>query len=320
MRLSTVILPVYRWAEGRTIWRRAEALGFHTAYTYDHLSWRSFRDRPWFGTIPTLTAAAACTERLRLGTLVTSPNFRHPVPLAKELMSVDDISDGRLTLGIGAGGTGFDATVLGQHPWTPRQRADRLDEFVSLLDELLTHPATTRRDAHYSAVEARMIPGGVQLPRVPFYVAATGPRGMSLAARFGQGWVTYGDPDGQAGAPASRAPDAAVADQLDRLRAACADRGRDFGSIERVLLQGSTGERPLASLDAFVEWAGRYEDLGITEVAIHWPIADSVFQNDMDVFERIAVDGLSQLGGASDAGQPGVGNRGVEGGTTGPGR
>lgn len=125
LRLSTVILPYRRWHEGgRSTWTRAEQLGFHTAYTYDHLSWRSFRDGPWFGAVPTLTAAASVTERLRLGTLVTSPNFRHPVTLAKELISLDDISGGRITLGIGAGGTGFDATALGQEPWTPRERAE----------------------------------------------------------------------------------------------------------------------------------------------------------------------------------------------------
>jgi alkanesulfonate monooxygenase SsuD/methylene tetrahydromethanopterin reductase-like flavin-dependent oxidoreductase (luciferase family) len=73
MRLSTVILPIYRWHEqGREVWRRAEELGFHAAYTYDHLSWRTFRGGPWFGAVPTLTAAAAVTERVRLGTLVTS--------------------------------------------------------------------------------------------------------------------------------------------------------------------------------------------------------------------------------------------------------
>ncbi|MFD8740946.1 LLM class flavin-dependent oxidoreductase, partial [Streptomyces sp. NPDC059618] len=137
LRLSTVILPYQRWNEGgRSPWTRAEQLGFHSAYTYDHLSWRTFRDGPWFGALPTLTAAAAVTDRLRLGTLVTSPNFRHPVTLAKELISLDDISGGRVTLGIGAGGTGFDATALGQEPWTPRERADRLAEFVPLLDRL----------------------------------------------------------------------------------------------------------------------------------------------------------------------------------------
>jgi len=79
MRLSTVILPIHRWSEGREVWRRAEELGFHAAYTYDHLSWRSFRDQPWFGAVPTLTAAATATERMRLGTLVTSVNPRSPI-------------------------------------------------------------------------------------------------------------------------------------------------------------------------------------------------------------------------------------------------
>ena len=62
MRLSAVILPIHRWSEGQKLWRRAEELGFHAAYTYDHLSWRSFRDEPWFGAVPTLTAAATVTQ------------------------------------------------------------------------------------------------------------------------------------------------------------------------------------------------------------------------------------------------------------------
>ncbi|MYU17231.1 LLM class flavin-dependent oxidoreductase, partial [Streptomyces sp. SID8361] len=174
MRVSTVILPVHRWSEsGREIWQRAEELGFHAAYTYDHLSWRSFRDGPWFGAVPTLTAAAAATSRLRLGTLVTSPNFRHPVTLAKELITLDDVSGGRITLGIGAGGSGFDATTLlrgGEEPWSPRERADRFGEFVELLDRLLTHDVVTYEGTHYSAHEARNVPGCVQRPRLPFAV------------------------------------------------------------------------------------------------------------------------------------------------------
>jgi alkanesulfonate monooxygenase SsuD/methylene tetrahydromethanopterin reductase-like flavin-dependent oxidoreductase (luciferase family) len=245
--------------------------------------------------VPTLTAAATATERLRLGTLVTSPNFRHPVTLAKELMTLDDISQGRLTVGIGVGGVGFDATALGQEAWTPKQRADRFDEFLPLLDELLTHPVTTRQGQFYSAVEARNIPGCVQQPRVPFYVAATGPRGLKLAAEYGQGWVTYGDPRGPADVPVDQAP-AVVERQLGKLREACEQRGRDFGSVTKVLLQGSTAEQPLASLDAFVEWAGTYRDLGIDEVVVHWPVPDSVFENDLGVFERIATEGLRQLG------------------------
>lgn len=295
MRLSTVILPVYRWAEGRGIWRRAEELGFHAAYTYDHLSWRGFRDAPWFGAVPTLAAAAAATERIRIGTLVASPNFRHPVTLAKDLMTLDEISGGRLTAGVGAGGSGFDATVLGQEPWSPKERADRFAEFVQLLDTLLSRGATTSGGRHYRAVEARMIPGCVQRPRVPLYLAATGPRGLRLTAGHAQGWVTYGDPRGPGDMPAQQAP-AVIGAQLAALADACAEAGRDVRELERVLVQGSTAERPLASLDAFVDWAGRYRELGITELVLHWPIPGSVYDSDVAVFERIAAEGLARLG------------------------
>ncbi|MDL5202579.1 LLM class flavin-dependent oxidoreductase [Streptomyces sp. ALI-76-A] len=300
LRLSTVILPHRRWHQGgRSTWQRAEQLGFHTAYTYDHLSWRSFRDGPWFGALPTLTAAAGVTEHLRLGTLVTSPNFRHPVTLAKELISLDDISGGRVTLGIGAGGTGFDATVLGQEPWTPRERADRLAEFVPLLDRLLTEDGpkgVSYEGDYYSAHEARNIPGCVQRPRLPFAVAATGPRGLRLAARYGQSWVTTGDPKlYETGTPEQSMR--ALRGQAEKLGDACAALGRDVQELDRILLTGFTPDRgrPLQSLDAFVDFAGRHRDLGFTELVIHWPIPDSDFAADEKVFEQIAMQAPAQL-------------------------
>ncbi|WP_042163282.1 LLM class flavin-dependent oxidoreductase [Streptomyces sp. NBRC 110035] len=298
MRLSTVILPIDRWREGgRDTWRRAEELGFHTAYTYDHLSWRTFRDGPWFGAVPTLTAAAAATERIRLGTLVTSPNFRHPVTLAKELISLDDISGGRVTLGIGAGGTGFDATALGQEPWTPRQRADRFGEFVPLLDRLLTEDTVSYEGDFYAAHEARGIPGCVQRPRLPFAVAAAGPRGMRLAARYGQAWVTTGDPKlYENGTPEQSVH--ALRGQVERLAEACAEIGRNVTGPEKILLAGFTPDRgrPLESLDAFVDFAGRHAELGFTELVLHWPIPDSDFAADQKTFERIAMEAPTQLG------------------------
>ncbi|MDX3524001.1 LLM class flavin-dependent oxidoreductase [Streptomyces scabiei] len=297
LRLSTVILPHLRWHEGgRDNWQRAEQLGFHTAFTYDHLSWRTFRDRPWFGAVPTLTAAAAVTERIRLGTLVTSPNFRHPVTLAKELISLDDISGGRITLGVGAGGTGFDATALGQEPWTPRERADRLAEFVPLLDRLLTEDSVSYEGDHYSAHEARNIPGCVQRPRLPFAVAANGPRGMRLAARYGQAWVTTGDPKlFESGTPEQSVQ--AIRGQIEKLADTSAALGRDAARLDKILLTGFTPDRgrPLESLDAFVDFAGRHAELGITDIVVHWPIPDSDFAADEKVFERIAMEAPAQL-------------------------
>jgi alkanesulfonate monooxygenase SsuD/methylene tetrahydromethanopterin reductase-like flavin-dependent oxidoreductase (luciferase family) len=248
MRLSTVILPIHRWAEGQAVWRRAEDLNFHTAYTYDHLSWRTFRDGPWFGALPTLTAAATVTERLRLGTLVTSPNFRHPVTLAKDLM-----------------------TLLREH-------------------------AVSYAGDFYSASEVRNIPGCVQRPRLPFAVAATGPRGLKLAARYGQAWVTTGDPK-LFGTGTQEQSLQAVHGQVERLDAACAEFGRDARELGRIMLTGFTPEpnQPLQSLDAFVDFAGKHKDAGITEIVIHWPIPDSDFAVDHDAFERIATEAAAQL-------------------------
>ena len=293
MRLSTLILPVYSWSDGRAVWERAEQLGFHGAYTYDHLSWRTFRDRPWFGTVATLAAAATATETIRLGTMVTNPNFRHPVTLAKDLMTLDDISGGRVTLGIGAGASGFDATVLGNAPWSPRERSDRFGEFLHLLSMLLQQDTTTSHGNYYSAVEARNIPGCMQKPRIPFYVAATGPRGLFLTARYGQGWVT----DLDAASTNISVDDGLriVKSRLDKLTMACGVAGRDVAELEKVLIHGASPAYPMTSVDAFVDWAGRHAQLGVSELVLHWPLPDSVFDCDAAVFEKIATEGISQL-------------------------
>lgn len=295
MLLSSVILPVRRWHEGgRAQWERAEQLGLHAAYTYDHLSWRSFRDRTWFAAVPTLTAAAAVTSRLRLGTLVTSPNFRHPVTLAKDLVALDDVSHGRITLGIGAGTEGFDATVLGQQPWPRRERADRFAEFVALLDELLREPAVTSTGTFYAAVEARNIPGCVQRPRLPFAVAATGPRGLQVAATHAQAWVTTGDPAlDESGTPAESL--AAVSGQLERLADACTAAGREVP--ERVFLAGTAPgvAEAMSSLDAFVDFAGRYAQIGITELVVHAPVPDSLYALDEGLYETLLTEAPTQL-------------------------
>ncbi len=290
MRLSTVILPLERWSKSKEKWRRAEELGFSAAYTYDHLSWGRLEDRPWFGAVPTLSAAALATTTIRLGTLVTTPNFRHPVPLAKDLLSLDDLSNGRLTAGVGAGGIGSDATVLGNDPWSAQERMDRFVNFVELLDHLLEQPVTSHLGSFYSASDARMLPGAVQKPRPPFFVAAAGKRGLEVVTRFGQGWVTIGRSSN-----AQESCYVSVSSQLNRLRGALDDAGRSLDSIERLLLDGLNDEQPLVSLDAFVDWAGRYQSLGITELVIHWPEPNSLFDFDVATFEKIATEGLAQL-------------------------
>ena len=286
MRLGVVILPEHRWHDARDLWRRAEELGFDHAWTYDHLAWRTLADGPWFAAVPTLTAAALTTTRMRLGLLVASPNFRHPVALAREVLSLDDVSGGRFTLGLGAGGLGWDATVLGQPPLGAGDRAARFAEFVELSDRLLREGRTSYEGRFFTAVEARGHPGCVQQPRVPFAVAATGRRGMQLAATYAQTWVTTGDPaareilDARTGAPL-------VAAQIARLEDVCAERGRDPASLARLVLTGPSLDPGMASAGAFEETVGRYAEAGVTDLVVHWPRPEQPYAADLSVFESI---------------------------------
>ncbi|HEY3164843.1 MAG TPA: LLM class flavin-dependent oxidoreductase [Candidatus Limnocylindrales bacterium] len=278
MRFGVLILPDASWSVVGARWQSAERMGFDHAWTYDHLTWRSLRDGPWFAAMPSLVAAAGATSRIRLGTLVASPTFRHPVTFAKELMTLDDMSDGRMSAGIGAGGDGFDATAVRTVAWSRRERTERFEEFVVMLDRLLTEPATSFDGRYYVAHEARAIPGCRQRPRLPFAIAATGPRGMRLAARFGSAWV----------ASDSRG---AGRDLVERLAEVCAAEGRDPGSLDRLVLVGHR-ERPLASVEAFRDVAGRYRDAGFSDLVVHWPRPDEPFAANMDVLERVAAEVL----------------------------
>jgi alkanesulfonate monooxygenase SsuD/methylene tetrahydromethanopterin reductase-like flavin-dependent oxidoreductase (luciferase family) len=286
MRLGCVILPDLRWSEAAPVWRRVEELGFDHAWTYDHLAWRAMRDGPWFGAIPVLTAAALVTERIRIGPLVASPNFRHPVPFAKELVTLDDVSGGRLNLGIGAGGHGWDATMLGQARWSTEERSERFAEFVDLTDRLLRVGATSYEGRYYSAAEARTWPGCVQRPRVPFAVAAIGPRGMRLAATYGTTWVTTGD---RSSGPAldAAAGAALVAEQMARLDDACREVERDPSTLARLVLLGGELDDGLTSVERFRDVVGHYEAVGVTDLVVPWPRPSQPYAGDVATFERI---------------------------------
>ena len=69
----------------------------------------------------------------------------------------------------------------------------------------------------------------------------------------------------------------------------------DVTELDKVLVHGSSPKYPLTSVDAFVDWAGRHTELGLTELVLHWPVPDSVYSSDAAVFEKIATEGLPQL-------------------------
>jgi len=288
MRFGIVILPQADWPEAARRWRGAEDYGFDHAWTYDHLAWRGLAGERWHATVPTLTAVATVTSRIGLGTFVASPNFRHPVPFAKDIATIDQISAGRVLLGLGSGGTGFDAYVLGQPELTPRERFARFAEFAEALDLLLRFEqpdsgGISFEGEWFTASGARMVGEPSQHPRMPLHLAADGPKGLALAARIGDGWVTTAGADDDTEAWWRRA-----GELVGRLEDACAAVGRDPATISRTLSLDSEARYSLASLGAFEDAVGRAAELGYTDVVSHWPREHGLYAGNESVLDEVA--------------------------------
>lgn len=285
LRLGIVILPELPWREAEPVWRAADDMGFDHLWTYDHLVWGGLPDHPWHSTVATLAAAAMVTSRARLGTFVTSPNFRHPALLAKDVTTLDDLSDGRMMVGMGAGGD-LDSRLLGAD-LSRAERSRRFAEFVPLLDRLLTQERVDHTGEFYTVRDAATRPGCVQHPRVPFVVAANGPRAMRLATRHGSGWVTTGTAaSAEEGLEAWWQGVGTLAAALDEAEAEDAQRSA-ARALDRYLSLDSSGVSALASVEFARDQIGRAAAAGFTDVVLHWPRTSEPYRAEMAVLEEL---------------------------------
>jgi alkanesulfonate monooxygenase SsuD/methylene tetrahydromethanopterin reductase-like flavin-dependent oxidoreductase (luciferase family) len=302
MRFGITILPEHSWSEAEPRWRAAEELGFDHTWTFDHVTWAGLPDSPWFAAVPTLAAAAAVTSRIGLGTFVTSPNNHHPVQLLREVLALDDISGGRLLLGLGTGGD-LDARIMGED-LSLRDRVARFHEFTGLLDRLLREDHVTVDGRFYSARDVRTVPGPVRGPgpagpgnRVPLVLAANGPRSIRLAAERGDGWLTYGG-----AADSDEDWWQLIAGLCRQVDEALEVTGRDAGSLTRYLNLDSAPTFSLTSPAAFEDAVGRAADLGFTDVITHWPRDGEPFHGAREVLEQVASDVIPRLRATQPAG------------------
>lgn len=256
-------LPYDRW---RSRVLDLEELGYDGVYVWDHLVHRTQQPTdPLFDGLTLLAAAAEFTSRLRLGTLVASPTIRHPVLLAKQAMTIDNASAGRMELGIGAAGVLLDYQVLGLEPWSTREQVQRFRETVEVVDSTL-RGATSYDGEHWSGRGVTMAPGSVQQPRLPLTLAAHGPRTLAIAGRYADCWNTMTLRD----LPPAEvlAQTAARARLLDE---AAREAGRDPATIRRSVLIGSRDWPARASPAAFRDAVLRYADIGVREVVLLHP-------------------------------------------------
>jgi alkanesulfonate monooxygenase SsuD/methylene tetrahydromethanopterin reductase-like flavin-dependent oxidoreductase (luciferase family) len=292
MEIGVVVVQNLSWPQWRDRVLRVEELGYDTVYVWDHLVHRTqgLHD-PMFDGFGLLAGIAPLTSRLRLGTMVASPTLRHPLLLAKHAVTVDQLSGGRLTLGIGAAGVARDYQALGIEPWSKREQVDRFRETVELVD-LALRGGSAYEGTFWSGSEFSVAPGPVQQPRPPLTLAAHGQRTLRIAAQHADTWNSITPRDlGRADALAS------FDERSAALSLAAEEVGRDPGSIRRSVFVGSDHWPALASVEAFREAALTYADRGVTEIVLphpHHPAEAALGHGpcDPDLVERLADRGV----------------------------
>jgi probable F420-dependent oxidoreductase len=225
-----------RWPELRDMAGAAEEAGFDSIWVGDHLLYRD-PDRPPTGpweAWSVLAALAAVTQRVELGPLVASVSFHNPAMLAKKAATIDDISGGRLILGLGAGWNEPEYRAFG-FPFD--HRVDRFEEAFTIIRGLLREGQVDFAGRYHQARECLLLPPPPRATGPPLLIGTTGPRMLRLAAAHADAWNAWyswfgNRPEGISGL-------------REKVDAACASEGRDPATLERtvaVLVQVDDGQ------------------------------------------------------------------------------
>jgi probable F420-dependent oxidoreductase len=279
---------------------RAEELGFHSGWTQEHV----LGTMPYLGPVETLTYAAACTERLRLGCAVFITTLHSPVHLAKSLSTLDQISRGRLEVGVGTGGRRM-FSAFGVDPET---YVSRFTEGLALMRALWTEPQVTFEGRFWQLDDAAMEPKPFQQPGPPVWFGANQPPALRRAVRLGDGFFGAGS-----------TTTGRFAEQVQIVRDELAQRGADpagFPIAKRVYIAvdddaGRGRERMGAALSRLYGFFGVKD---MTPVSVYGPPAACVqglrevaaagaemillnpLFDDAEQMERLAAEVMPQLG------------------------
>jgi len=224
LSFGVTVLPDPPYQRMIELFQLAERLGFEYAWTYDsHVLWQE--------STPTLALAAAATERIRLGHMVTNPGTREPTVLASAYATLHDISDGRMVMGIGRGDSARR---------TINQKPVKVARFEAALQ--MIKPLMNGEKAHWNDIDLEFGWVRPELPPIEMHVAGYGPRALAVAGRVGDGVVIQlADPD-------------IIRWIMDTARAAAAEAGRDPAALKCIVSAPSHISADLADAREQVRW------------------------------------------------------------------
>ena len=263
------------WPQLVAQWQLAEELGFDSVFLFDHfMALYADPDGPCLEASTLLSALALKTSTIRIGVLVYGNTHRHPAVFAKEMATIDHVSDGRVIIGIGTGWNEREHTAYAIPFPSAGERVDMLDEAIQIIRSLFTEKRTTFEGEHYRLQDAPFAPKPLQA-RVPVMVGGDRPRMLKLIARHADIWDS------------SRTP-AGVREGLETIAGHCAEVGRDPGEI---VCSVSLGADKLEDERGFPDLVRSYRDAGADQLLFDFPLSDGGVAST----RRIATELIPQL-------------------------
>lgn len=274
----------------------ADELGYDSVWVMDHLFNNGYirerlDDKPYYHPLTTLSYLAATTRRVRLGTSVLVLPYHNPVELAKYTASLDQMSGGRLTLGIGAGGMAEEFAALGV-PF--RQRGALTNESIAIMKELWTNQDPSYQSPRWQFSDLKFSPKPLQKPHIPLWVGGSSPGAIRRAATLGDGWHPSGltpeelragrEEIRQQAAAAGRNPDSLV--MSVRLEVEAHGHASSERSANRSRLSGDDVGQMIAGIQA-------YQEVGVEHVVLALNTGD--IPRIRDLMEVIAQQVIPQV-------------------------
>ncbi len=281
------------WSRLVEDWKLIEAMNFDSVWVGDHFVNPHSINDDWFDGWTLLAALATHTHTIRIGTLVTNIIYRNPAVIARQALTIDHISNGRLELGIGATSKGDPShRMTGVEVWENKERVGRLREIIEIVDQMLCNRVTSYQGKYYSVNEALMHPAPIQKPRPPLVIASIGETTLKLVARYADTWNTYTGWN-----LSTRQTLEFLRQRNELLDQYCSEIKRDPNDITRSLLVGLTQDKPFASLDAFHDFVGRMREVGMNEFIFFLDLSGGSADKFLDrkMLERIATQAIPMI-------------------------
>jgi len=274
IRFGVLTVQNLPWEKEVERWKLIESLGFDSVWLADHFTDPVNHTGHWFESWTLLASLAVVTEKIRIGTLVSSMPLRRPAVLARQILTIDHISNGRLEIGLGTGASRDPVhKMLGIEDWVGSERVERFKDQIEVIDRLLRHAVSSYNGKFYKLNETTMNPETIQKPRPPLVIAAMGKSMLKLAAKYADTWNSFGSEDWRT--PAEKILENTRM-RVELMEKYCDEIGRNPETLRRSLLFYSRhGKTILDSEENFRNVINQYKEIGINEFILYFPFFDS---------------------------------------------